>query len=52
MTTTEQKPNLREERLLDTATTLERPHLTSREERLVQIATDLAVEDWMVHKDE
>jgi ABC-type branched-subunit amino acid transport system ATPase component len=42
----------REERQLDTATLLEHPHLTSREQRLLEIVTQMAIEERLIHTDE
>ena len=41
----------REERKLDTATLLERPHLTTKEQRLLAIVSQMAIEDRLLHED-
>lgn len=49
---TPEKTDYHEERLLDQSTLLERAHLTSREQRLVDIAAQLAIEERLMHSDD
>lgn len=50
--TTPEKTDHREERLLDQSTQLEHAHLTSRQERIVEIYKELEMQHWMLHRDD